>query len=144
MASGVAYVQPRDGGPAQPVFTLSPLFPLNKDFLREIQRVAMTEPHACPVWGEGFTPEPNEEAYYFLNKEWRELDLPPPAHRVDLYAIQRGLLKVFDARYDIGIAIRQAVLKALFEQNARPSVFEACPRTASIIVQLSLFDQVIY
>jgi hypothetical protein len=140
---GIAHTQARDGT-VNVCFTLNPTFPLDKDFLREIQRIAMTEPHACPVWAEGFTPVPSEEAYYFMEKEWRDLDMPPAAHRIDLYAIQRGLLKVFDLRYNLSIAVRQAVLKALFEQKARPSVFEACPRVASIVVQLTLFDQVTY
>lgn len=139
----IAHTQDRAGN-VNVCFTLNPTFPLDKDFLREIQRIAMTEPHACPVWAEGFTPVPAEEAYYFLSKEWRGLDVSVPPHRIDLYAIQRGLLKVFDLRYDVSIAVRQAVLKALFEQKARPSVFEACPRVASIVVQLTLFDQVIY
>lgn len=143
----VAYVQ--DGaGKTSPVFTISPMFPLTKDFLRHVQQVAMTDKLACPVWGTYFRRKEDEESWYFEEKEWAHLGehAPKPApHRVDLYTIHRGLEKVFNVRtQEISIAARQAVLKAIFEQDARPSIFDACPRLASHVVQLALFDQVVY
>jgi hypothetical protein len=125
-------------------FTLQPMIPLDKDFLRLIQRIAVEHENALPVWAEFFTWCPEEEAVYFDEREWRGLKQKPAAHRMDLYTILRGMVKVFDPKYDLSIASRQMVLKALFEQKAATSVLALHPQTVSHIIQLSIFDQVIW
>lgn len=130
----------------QPIarFVLTPSIPLDKDFLREVQRIAVNDPMALPVWAMNFSWRPEEEAVYFQEKEWRSLDVTPAPHRVDLYTIQRGLLKIFDVKYDVSIATRQMVLRALFEQQNKPSILSLHPLSMSQVVQLALFDQVIW
>lgn len=125
-------------------FSLQPIIPLDKDFLRLIQRIAVENENAMPVWAENFEWRRDEEAVYFDEREWRTLKLKPAQHRVDLYTILRGLTKVFEPRHDISIAMRQTVLKALFEQQANTSVLQLQPMVVSRIVQLALFDQVIW
>lgn len=125
-------------------FTLQPMIPLDKDFLRMLQRIAVNHDEALPVWAEHFQGRPAEEAIYFCEKEWRGLNPLPPPHRVDLYCIMRGLVKVFDPKYDLSIQTRQIVLKALFEQYAKTSVLELHPQVVSKIIQLAIFDQVIW
>lgn len=125
-------------------FTLQPQIPLDKDFLRLIQSVAIHNENALPVWAENFQRREEEEAVYFDEREWRTLKQAPAPHRVDLYTILRGLVKVFEPKYDISIAMRQTVLKALFEQKANTSVLQLQPMVVSRIVQLALFDQVIW
>lgn len=127
-----------------PRFMLQPTIPLDKDFLRKLQKIAVNHEEALPVWAEHFQSRPAEEAVYFCEKEWRGLPPQPAPHRVDLYTIMRGLVKVFDPKYDISIAMRQVVLKALFEQYAPTSVLDLHPQVVSKIIQLSLFDQVIW
>ena len=127
-----------------PRFTLQPTIPLDKDFLRLIQKIAVEHEEALPVWAEHFTSNPSEEAVYFCEKEWRGLSFSPAPHRMDLYTIMRGLSKVFYPKYDISIAMRQMVLKALFEQGSKTNVIELHPQAVSRIIQLSLFDQVIW
>lgn len=126
------------------LFTLQPMIPLDKDFLRLIQRVAVENENALPAWAENFEWRRNEEAVYFDEREWRTLRQKPAQHRVDLYTILRGLTKVFEPQHDISIPSRQIVLKALFEQKANTSVLELQPLVVSRIVQLALFDQVIW
>lgn len=126
------------------LFTLQPTIPLGKDFLRTIQQIAVNHTEALPVWAENFSSRPAEEAIYFDEREWRGLSPSPAPHRVDLYTIMRGLVKVFDPKYDISIATRQLVLKALFEQDAPTSVLHLHPQVTSKVVQLALFDQVIW
>lgn len=126
------------------LFTLQPMMPLDKDFLRMIQRIAVENENALPVWAENFEWRRNEEAVYFDEREWRTLKQKPAQHRIDLYTILRGLTKVFEPQYDISIAMRQIVLKAMFEQQAGTSVLHLQPLVVSRIVQLALFDQVIW
>lgn len=126
------------------LFTLQPLIPLDKSFLRLIQSVAVLNESALPVWAENFEWRHDEEAVYFDEREWRGLKQKPAQHRVDLYTILRGLVKMFDPKYDLSIPERQVVLKALFEQNVKKNVLELQPQTVSHIVQLALFDQVIW
>ncbi len=125
-------------------FTLQPMIPVDKDFLRLIQKIAVDNEEALPVWAEHFQGRPAEEAIYFCEREWAGLNPLPAPHRVDLYTILRGLVKVFDPKYDISIAMRQMVLKALFEQKAPTSVLSLHPQVVSRIIQLALFDQVIW
>ncbi len=125
-------------------FTIQPTIPLGKDFLRQLQKLAVEHEEALPVWAEHFQLRPEEEAVYFCEKEWRGLNPQPAPHRVDLYCILRGLVKVFDLKYDISIPMRQVVLKALFEQYARTNVLELHPQVISKIIQLALFDQVVW
>ncbi len=125
-------------------FTLQPMIPLDKDFLRMIQKIAVNHDEALPVWAEHFQGRPDEEAIYFCEKEWRGLSPTPAPHRVDLYCILRGLVKVFDPKYALSIAARQTVLKALFEQKAKTSVLELQPQLVSHIIQLAIFDQVVW
>lgn len=127
-----------------PRFTLQPMIPLDKDYLRLIQKIAVNHDEALPVWAEHFQGRPAEEAIYFCEREWRGLDPMPAPHRVDLYAIMRGLVKVFDPKYAVSIATRQMVLKSLFEQKANTNVLQLHPQVVSQIIQLSLFDQVIW
>lgn len=126
------------------LFVLQPTMPLDKDFLRLIQRIAVENEEALPVWAENFEWRKGEEAVYFDEREWRILKQKPAQHRVDLYTVLRGLTKVFDPQYDISIAMRQAVLKALFEQKANTNVLWLQPTAVSRIIQLSLFDQVMW
>ena len=125
-------------------FTLQPTIPLDKAFLRMIQQIAVTNENALPVWAEHFQRREEEEAVYFCEREWRGLSPQPAPHRMDLYTILRGLVKVFDPKYDVSIAMRQMVLKALFEQKAPTSVLQLHPQSVSHIVQLSIYDQVIW
>lgn len=125
-------------------FMINPLIPIDKEFLRELQRIAVQDPQALSVWAENYESRPEEEAVYFMEKEWCTLPNMPTPHRVDLYTIQRGLAKVFDIQYKVSIAFRQTVLRALFEQQARPSVLSMQPRMVSHIIQLALFDQGVY
>ena len=126
------------------LFTLQPMIPLDKDFLRLIQRIAVESENALPVWAENFEWRRGEEAVYFDEREWRTLKQKPAQHRVDLYTILRGLTKVFEPQHDISIAMRQTVLKALFEQRANTCVLQLQPMVVSRIVQLALFDQVVW
>lgn len=126
------------------LFTLQPMIPLDKDFLRLVQRIAVENENALPAWAENFEWRCGEEAVYFDEREWRGLKQKPAPHRVDLYTILRGLTKVFEPQHDISIAMRQIVLKALFEQQSNTSVLELQPLVVSRIVQLALFDQVIW
>lgn len=126
------------------LFTLQPQIPLDKDFLRLIQSIAVNNEEALPAWAENFRRREEEEAVYFDEREWRGVKPPPAPHRVDLYTILRGLVKVFDPKYDISIAMRQVVLKALFEQDANTSVLHLQPLVVSRIIQLALFDQVLW
>lgn len=128
------------------LFTLQPMVPLDKDFLRMVQRVAVENENALPVWAENFEWRREEEAVYFDEREWRTLNrlMRPAQHRVDLYTILRGLTKVFEPQHDLSVAMRQMVLKALYEQNAPTSVLQLQPLVVSRIVQLALFDQVIW
>lgn len=130
----------------RPRFSIQPMIPLDKDFLRKLQRIAVNHEEALSVWAECFQGRPEEEAIYFREKEWRGLDprAQPAPHRVDLYCILRGLVKVFDSKYDLSIPTRQVVLKALFEQGAKTNVLELHPRVISMIIQLAIFDQVIW
>lgn len=127
-----------------PRFTLQPMIPVDKDFLRLIQSIAVHNENALPVWAEHFQRREEEEAVYFDEREWRSLAPMPAPHRMDLYTILRGLVKVFEPKHDITIAMRQTVLKALFEQKAKTSVLQLQPQVVSRIVQLSIFDQVIW
>lgn len=127
-----------------PRFTLQPQIPLDKDFLRLIQSIAVNNENALPMWAENFRRREEEEAVYFDEREWRGLNPQPAPHRMDLYTIMRGLSKVFEPKYEISIAMRQVVLKALFEQKANTSVLQLQPQAVSHIVQLALFDQVIW
>lgn len=126
------------------LFTLQPQIPLDKEFLRMIQSIAVNNEEALPVWAENFQSRPDEEAIYFDEREWRGLNQPPAPHRVDLYTILRGLVKVFDPKYDISIPMRQVVLKALYEQKAKTSVLHLQPLVVSRVIQLALFDQVLW
>lgn len=128
------------------LFVLQPTMPLDKDFLRLIQRIAVENENALPVWAENFEWRKGEEAVYFDEREWRTLNrlMRPAQHRVDLYTILRGLTKVFEPKHDLSTAMRQTVLKALFEQKANTSVLQLQPLVVSRIVQLALFDQVIW
>ena len=126
------------------LFTLQPQIPLDKEFLRLVQSIAVHNENALSVWAENFQRREEEEAVYFDEREWRTLKQKPAPHRMDLYCILRGLVKVFDPKYDISIAMRQTVLKALFEQKANTSVLQLQPQAVSRIIQLSLFDQVIW
>ncbi len=127
-----------------PQFTLQPQIPLDKNFLRLILSIAVNEEEALPVWGEQFRRREEEEAVYFSEREWRGLNPQPAQHRVDLYTVLRGLTKVFEPKYDVSIPLRQVVLKALFEQKANTSVLALQPRVTSHIIQLALFDQVVW
>jgi hypothetical protein len=127
-----------------PRFTLQPMIPLDKEFLRLIQSIAVHNENALPVWAENFRRREEEEAWYFDEREWRGLKPQPAPHRMDLYTILRGLVKVFDPKYEVSIAMRQMVLKALFEQSAKTSVLTLHPQSVSQIIQLSIFDQVIW
>lgn len=127
-----------------PRFMLTPLIPLDKEFLRELQRLAIEDAQALPVWAENFRLKPTEEAVYFDEKEWRGLNPMPASHRVDLYAIQRGLVKVFNPKYNLSIAMRQMVLRSLFEQQDRPNIMQLHPHSVSQIIQLAIFDQVVW
>src|ERR1700741_125097 len=100
---------------ANAVFTLSPQLPLDKAFLRDLLKIAVNNPRARPGWAENFVIKPEEEAVYFDEKEWRDLPIKPASHRVDLYTIMRGMVKVFDPKYEVNIATRQMVLRALYE-----------------------------
>lgn len=131
-----------------PRFMLTPLIPLDKEFLREVRRIAIEDAQALPVWAENFRLKPEEEAVYFDEKEWREVSstvtIRPASHRVDLYTIQRGLVKVFNPKYDLSIAMRQMTLRALFEQQDRPNILQLHPRVVSQVIQLAVFDQVVW
>jgi hypothetical protein len=124
-------------------FMLTPLVPLDKEFLRELRRIAIEDKEALPAWAENFRFKPEEEAVYFDDKEWRDLDPKPASYRVDLYTLQRGLVKVFDPKHELSIAMRQMVLRSLFEQQARPNILQMHPLAVSRIIQLALFDQVV-
>lgn len=130
-------------GTAMPRFMLAPLIPLKVEFLRGIQHQAVNDARALPVWAENFSGRPAEEAVYFDEKEWRGLNPAPRPHRIDLYGIQRGLLKVFDAKYNLSITSRQIVFQALYDQG-RYNILLLNPNVVSEIIQLALFDQVIY
>lgn len=127
-----------------PIATLQLMIPLDKDFLRRIQMIAVDHKEALPVWAENFSGRPDEEAIYFDEKEWRGLSPSPAPHRVDLYTILRGLVKVFDPKYGVSVTMRQVVLKSLYEQNAPTSVLDLHPQVVSKIIQLAIFDQVIW
>lgn len=126
------------------LFTLQPMIPVDKSFLRQIQSIAVHNEEALPVWAENFRRREEEEAWYFEEREWRGLKQMPAPHRVDLYTVLRGLVKVFDPKYEVSIPMRQIVLKALYEQNANTSVLQLQPLTVSRIIQLALFDQVVW
>lgn len=134
--------------PRAACFTIQPTIPLDKDYLRELLAIAVENQAALPVWASGFEWRPTEEAVYFCEREWDSLCLRggarPPPHRVDLYSVMRGLTKVFDVKYEMSIAARQMVLRSLFEQNVRPNVLSLQPGIVSQIIQLSLFDQIIW
>lgn len=126
------------------LFTLQPTMPLDKEFLRLIQSIAVHNKNALPAWAENFRRREEEEAWYFDEREWATLNPKPAPHRMDLYTVLRGLVKVFDPKYDISIAMRQIVLKSLFEQRAKTSVLTLQPQAVSRIIQLSVFDQVLW
>lgn len=126
------------------LFTLQPQIPLDKEFLRLVQSIAVHNENALPVWAENFRRREEEEAWYFDEREWRGLKQMPASHRMDLYTILRGLVKVFEPKYEISIAMRQVVLKSLFEQRANTSVLQLQPDAVSKVVQLALFDQVVW
>lgn len=132
---------------SQPRFTLTVQIPMSKDFLRHVQRIAMTNPNACPRWGKVVERRDDQgPTYLFDEHEWEGLQLRPPPHRIDLYTIQRGLAKIFDAKYQLSMATRQMVLRALFEQtiNGQNGVLALLPSLCDQIVQLALYDQVVY
>lgn len=129
---------------AVPCFILQVSIPLDKNYLRSIQQKAVNDPLALSVWAENFSGRPSEEAIYFDEKEWRGLDPKPAPHRVDLYTIQRGLIKMLDPKYNIGIASRQMVLRSLFEQPSKGHILTYHPMSISWLIQLALFDQVVY
>lgn len=141
---------------ARPVFTLTPTIPLDKEWLRETLVVAMAHSMAVPAWGRIVKILPDEGPTYLVDeREWdaemgragndeASIRLRPPSHRVDLYTLQRGLLKAFDLKYSMGVGNRMLLFKSLFEQNRRPSVFEVSPFVLSEVIQLALFDQIVY
>lgn len=141
---------------ARPVFTLTPVIPLDKEYLRELLRVATSHVTCIRAWGTVVRVLEDQGPTYLVDeKEWdaemgragndeASIRLRPPSHRVDLYCLQRGLHKVFEAKYHISLATRQIVLRSLFEQSARPCVFAVAPFALSEIVQLALFDQIVY
>lgn len=143
---------------ARPVFTLTPTIPLDKEWLRETLAVAMAHSMAVPAWGKVVKMIPGEGPTYLVDeREWdadfgthpgndyeARFALRPPSHRVDLYTLQRGLLKAFDLKYSMGVGNRMLLFKSLFEQNRRPSVFEVSPFVLSEVIQLALFDQIVY
>ena len=125
-------------------FALQVQIPLDKDFLRQLQKLAVYNPSALPVWADNFRWKEEEEAVYFDEREWRSLEIRPTPHRVDLYCIVRGLNKVFDPRYDVNVTMRQLVLRALFEQKDRAPILGLHPETVSRIIQLAVYDQIIW
>lgn len=132
---------------ATPRFTIQPMIPLDKDFLRLIQRVAVQNQSSLPVWAENFQWRDKEEAVYFTEREWRGLKPQPAQHRVDLYTVMRGLTKVFDPKHDLTIAMRQTVVRSLYEQPHHlygTNILQLQPHVPSQIIQLALFDQVVY
>lgn len=125
-------------------FTLAPVIPLDKAYLKNLQLIAVGGPNGLSTWAENFEHMPAEETFFFDEQEWCGLDPKPIPHRLDLYTLQRGLLKVFDSKYDVSISTRQLVLHSLFEQHASPNILSMHPMVASRIVQLALFDQIVY
>lgn len=129
-------------------YTIQPVIPLDRAFLNECMRIAIDNPECLCAWA-------------VINKQALELDRPPicvdivvwaqekewpegTPLRIDINTLQRGLYKVFDTNQALSIPTRQLVLKALFEQAARPTVFEVAPRVLSDVIQLAVFDQVVY
>jgi len=133
---------------ARPVFTLTPVIPLDKEYLRELLKVAMNHVACVRSWGVVMGCLPEQGPTYLVDeKEWAgniDQHMRMPSHRIDLYTLQRGLLKVFDAKYRISLSTRQMVLRSLFEQDRRPCVFAVAPFALSEIIQLALFDQIVY
>jgi hypothetical protein len=132
----------REWAQGLPGFTVSARWPISKDYLRALQRIAVEDSMALPSWAHQFNWDRSQEAVYFREKEWGELNIAQ--HRVDLYTIQRGLHRVFDRNYDLSIAFRQVVLRSIFEQSATSDVMQVQPRVVSGVIQLALFDQVVY
>lgn len=126
--------------------SISPLIPLSQDFLVAMLDVAATDPEAVSVWAWHIekTGADDSPIYLFDEREWdtRRPEAVPPKLRLDIYALTRGLYKCFLPQYQISIAFRQQVLRWLFERDER--TMRLMPRVVDQIVQLALFDQVIY
>lgn len=129
--------------PASPVHsTLSISIPLHESLLRQILKTAIDNPQGCLQWAQVVG---HEDGVYLLDeKEWAAVvGTVPPSHRVDLYTVARGLHKVFETRHNLPVATRQMVLRALFEQSEE-TVLVLLPELCSAIIQLALFDQLVY
>lgn len=133
-----------------PLATITPSIALSHGFLLVLLDVAVTDPQAIQVWACNIEEAPSlssrSSVYTFDEKEW-DTRLPaavPPPHRLDTYALTRGLYKCFEARHDLTIPFRQQVLRWLFEQESCAQSVRVMPKVVDKIVQLALFDQVIY
>lgn len=133
-------------GVAHQRLSISPMMPLSQDFLVAMLDVAATDPQAVSVWAWNIekTGPDDSPIYLFDEREWdtRRPEAVPPKLRLDIYAMTRGLYKCFMPQYQISIAFRQQVLRWLFERDER--AMRLMPKVVDQIVQLALFDQVIY
>lgn len=138
-----------------PVFNLSLTLPLSKEFLRGVQVIAMTaQPLGVLSWAHVVDIKHDQGPTYLIRcVEWDDIGLdaePPEPLSVDLYTVQRGLAKAFDARFEheIIVADRIHLVRAVLMQQVSPQVGAAVlaeqPLLLSRVVQLALFDQVIY
>lgn len=139
-----AYVQPPPGAtlPPYPRFMLHPLIPLKPEYLAWVRDCALTE--GIQSWGrvDRIVKIGAVETYLVVEKEWDGLKQAPMPHQVDLHTIVRGLDKVFDLRYDLPIEVRHLVLTSLYDPSWGPRHLK--PRTCDVILQLALFDQLVY
>lgn len=134
---------PPTPAPAPARGTLALTFPLHESFLLEILTCATTRPEGVLRWSE---PVPAMRPPAMHLRPLREPDEPiPPPYRVDLYTLQRGLLKCFDVHQTgVSLAERQVLLRALYEQHITPGVLTLTPGLCDKIIQLALFDRVVY
>lgn len=132
---------------AAPMLSLQ--FPTARPYLVGVLTVAMTHPEAALVWANHIMKlEDFKDTWTFDEREWDalvwDIAVRPLPHRIDIFTVMRGLTKVFDARYSISLAARQAVLRSLYEQHMPTTVLYLLPHVTSQIIQLAVYDQVIY
>lgn len=137
-----------------PIFMLSLSLPLSKEFLRGVQAIAMAaNPLGVTSWADVVNIQQDRGPTYYLTcHDWAEVEpsgVRPDPLAVDLYTIQRGLTKIFEPQFDpeIPITDRITVFRAALMQQTSAHIGAAVlsdPLLLSRIVQLSLFNQIIY
>lgn len=133
-----------DPAAAYPRFTVTVSLPAPAIGLEALLATICGLPAVYLPWAKviGMEVIPSGPQYRLDEKDWdkSEPKAVPEAHRVNTQTIFRGLVKLLDPKYDIPIRERLEVYDFLYGHRH----WHVSSSIGSHIVQLALFDQLIY